>query len=59
MICSDLAALDVAAALKVSRWLANAVVVAAATVLPSVDLLAPTPLEIDEHCFRSVHQIQK
>lgn len=54
VITSGRAASEVAAAFGVSWWLVNTVVVAAAMALPSVDLLAPTRLGIDEHRYRSV-----
>ncbi len=58
VISSGRAASEVAAAFKVSWWLVNTVVVAAAAALPSVDLLAPTRLGIDEHRYRSVRWLQ-
>ncbi|HAP91405.1 MAG TPA: ISL3 family transposase [Arthrobacter bacterium] len=54
VVASGRAASEVAAAFGVSWWLVNTVVVAAAAALPSVDLLAPTRLGIDEHRYRSV-----
>lgn len=54
VISSGRTASEVAAAFGVSWWLVNTVVVAAAMALPSVDLLAPTRLGIDEHRYRSV-----
>ena len=58
VIDSGRAASEVATAFKVSWWLVNTVVVAAAAALPSVDLLAPTRLGIDEHRYRSVRWLQ-
>lgn len=55
VMSSGRAASEVAIAFGVSSWLVNTVVVAAAAMaLPSVDLLTPTRLGIDEHRYRSV-----
>jgi len=54
VISSGRAASEVAISFGVSWWLVNTVVVAAAMALPSVDLLAPARLGIDEHRYRSV-----
>ncbi|MBM7847136.1 ISL3 family transposase [Arthrobacter roseus] len=54
VVSSGRAASEVAAAFGVSWWLVNTVVVAAALALPSVDLLTPARLGIDEHRYRSV-----
>ncbi|PYI63902.1 ISL3 family transposase [Arthrobacter livingstonensis] len=58
VIDSGRAASEVATAFGVSWWLVNTVVVAAAAALPSVDLLAPARLGIDEHRYRSVRWLQ-
>lgn len=58
VISSGRAASEVAATFGVSWWMVNTVVVAAAMALPSVDLLAPTRLGIDEHRYRSVRWLQ-
>lgn len=54
VISSGRATSEVASAFGVSWWLVNAVLVAAAMALPSVDLPAPARLGIDEHRYRSV-----
>ena len=58
VISSGRAASEVAVAFGVSWWLVNTVVVAAAMALPSVDLLVPSRLGIDEHRYRSVRWLQ-